>query len=116
MFWNWLKEADLLYNDIEINKAPAQQPDHVRLNKDIYNKDGKVISNVFMDLFNDESDGTQKYYSFIGKLLNKFESGGLLISDEIDSNFHPALLRKIISLFNNPVVNKANAQLLFTQP
>ena len=34
--------------------------------------------------------------------------------DEIDSNFHPSLLIKLISLFNNPEVNKSNAQLLFT--
>ncbi|WP_415751042.1 AAA family ATPase [Chitinophaga sp. LS1] len=40
--------------------------------------------------------------------------GGLLVSDEIDNNFHPSLLKKLISLFQNPKVSKANAQLLFT--
>ncbi len=67
-----------------------------------------------MNLDDDESEGTKKFYSYIGVLNQKFEDGGLFISDEIDSNFHPALLRKLISFFNNPGINKANAQLLFT--
>jgi AAA15 family ATPase/GTPase len=39
---------------------------------------------------------------------------GFVILDEIDSNFHPALLIKLISLFNNPLINKSKIQVLFT--
>ncbi len=112
---NWLREAGLDYNDIKIQKNNNRN-EHptIIVYKNIYDSHGKIIGTIPMNLKEDESDGTQKYYSFIGKLYKKFEDGGLLISDEIDSNFHPALLQKIISLFNNPLVNKANAQLLFT--
>ncbi len=123
----WLNEAGLLFNDIIIKDfrktyypREGQAPNEitseglVKVYKNIYNKKGEIINSVIMNLNEDESDGTQKYYSFIGKLYDKFENGGLFISDEIDSNFHPSLLQKIIGLFNNPFVNKANAQLLFT--
>jgi len=108
---NWLKEAGLHYNDIEIKRNRKKT---VIVYKNVYDEKGGIIDNIPMNLEFEESEGTQKFYSFIGKLYNKFENGGLLISDEIDSNFHPSLLQKIISLFNNPLVNKANAQLLFT--
>jgi hypothetical protein len=58
--------------------------------------------------------GTIKYFNYIGQLYQVYKHGGIYISDEIDSNFHPALLKKIVGMFNNPAVNKANAQLLFT--
>ena len=67
-----------------------------------------------MSLQNDESDGTKKYYSFIGILHEIFKKGGIYICDEIDDDFHPSLLQKIIKLFNNPDVNRSNAQLFFT--
>jgi len=42
------------------------------------------------------------------------EINGLIIIDEIDSNFHPSLLIKLINIFNNSNINKSNVQLLFT--
>jgi AAA15 family ATPase/GTPase len=41
-------------------------------------------------------------------------TAGFIILDEIDSNFHPSLLIKLIGLFNNKNINKSNLQLLFT--
>jgi len=67
-----------------------------------------------MNLDYDESDGTRKFYSYIGGLFKVFRDGGIYLSDEIDSNFHPTLLMKIIQLFQNRRINKAGAQLLFT--
>ncbi|RZM21573.1 MAG: ATP-binding protein, partial [Pedobacter sp.] len=91
--------------------TPSSQ---VYFTKDIYDDDGNVAGETEMDLARDESEGTRKFYTFIGKLYRKFQDGGLYICDEIDSNFHPSLLQKIIELFQNPNINKANAQLLFT--
>ena len=110
----WLNEAGLIYNDIAIDQRGPANNRFVLLRKNVYDGDGEIIGTVKMELDGDESDGTKKYYSLIGKLYSKFENGGVFISDEIDGNFHPALLQKIISLFNTPSVNKANAQLLFT--
>jgi AAA15 family ATPase/GTPase len=115
MILNWLKEVGLPYNSIRIPKPDEPTPSsQVYFTKDIYDDDGNVIGETEMDLARDESEGTRKFYTFIGKLYRKFQDGGLYICDEIDSNFHPSLLQKIIELFQNPSINKANAQLLFT--
>lgn len=72
--------------------------------------------NVILNMQENESDGTKKLFDIAGLLLHAFniEVSGLLILDEIDSNFHPSLLIKLISFFNDPEINKSNTQLLFT--
>lgn len=69
-----------------------------------------------LNLGDTESDGTQKLFDLVGLLLFTFEMNhpGLIIIDEIDSNFHPSLLIKLVGLFNDPKINKSNSQLLFT--
>lgn len=72
--------------------------------------------NVTLNMQENESDGTKKLFDIAGLLLHAFniKVSGLIILDEIDSNFHPSLLIRLISLFNDPEVNKSNVQLLFT--
>lgn len=110
---NWLKEVGLVYSGIELMESERIRS-KVILYKNIYDQNGQVTGIAGMDLDQDESDGTQKFYNYIGRLYRKFRDGGLYIVDEIDSNFHPSLLQKIIKLFQNPEINKSGAQLLFT--
>jgi len=113
----WMKEVGLLFSDIKLSKLEISGKNYgnlVILSKNIYNSKGEIEGTIPMNLEEDESDGTRKFYSYIGKLQQKFEEGGLFISDEIDSNFHPTLLQKLICNFNNSKINKANAQILFT--
>lgn len=72
--------------------------------------------NVILNMQENESDGTKKLFDIAGLLLHAFniKVSGLIILDELDSNFHPSLLIRLISLFNDPEVNKSNFQLLFT--
>ena len=67
-----------------------------------------------LNLDEDESSGTQKLFNIMGMILMVFQKGGAFALDELDSNFHPALVIKLIQLFNDPEINKGNAQLLFT--
>ncbi len=116
----WLRKADLVYEDVVLNDAQDlnmndnNAVEQISMIKKIENPSTTFVEQVALNLLKDESDGTRKYYSLIGIIDSIFEFGGLFISDEIDSNFHPALLIKIIGMFNNPAINKANAQLLFT--
>ncbi|RPD38160.1 AAA family ATPase [Chitinophaga barathri] len=113
----WMKEAGLMYDDVNIRKIGSDKSswaEMVYFTKNRYNDKGEIAGKASMSLDGEESAGTQKFYSYIGHLHSIFEKGGIFISDEIDSNFHPSLLRKLISLFQNSDVNKANAQLLFT--
>jgi AAA15 family ATPase/GTPase len=114
MILTWLKEVGLIYNGIRLPNEEAGFSNSVYLSKNVFDETGNIVGQTEMDLNQDESEGTKKFYTYIGKLYRKFQQGGLYVCDEIDSNFHPSLLQKIIKLFQNPQINKANAQLLFT--
>lgn len=63
---------------------------------------------------NMESAGTMKLFSMMPLLIAAFKHGGVLLLDELDNSFHPHIAELIIKLFNNPNVNKNNAQLIFS--
>ena len=61
-----------------------------------------------------ESEGTKKLFAILPLIILALREGRLLIADELDAKLHPKLLKHVISLFNNPEINKHGAQLLFT--
>ena len=74
------------------------------------NQKGQAID-FNMDL---ESEGTQKFFTFLGPVLETLSSGRILIIDELHNHLHPAMTRFIIELFHNDKINTKNAQLIFT--
>jgi len=110
---SWLKRAGLAYDDISVTEFIGGY-ESVLLKKAIFDKNGKVAGSTILDLENNESSGTKKFYYSIGTLHQLFLQGGVLILDEIDNNFHPSLLQEFVRFFNDPAINKADAQLLFT--
>lgn len=62
----------------------------------------------------DESDGTRALFHVLPLLLHVFKEGQVLVWDELESSLHPHVSELILSLFNNSVVNRNHAQLLFT--
>lgn len=118
-FINFLKSFGLVYKDMfyknedEFRKSNQYPLDRLFLTK-IACHDNET--EVVLNMEKNESDGTKKLFDLAGLMLHAFniETSGLIILDEIDSNFHPSLLKKLIGLFNDPEINKANAQLLFT--
>ncbi len=109
----WLGYGGLTYSGVSIDDS-SEDEERVLLEKNIYDKEGRINGKTLMSLRENESAGTNKFYSYIGWIYKKFEEGGLFISDEIDNNFHPSLLRRLINFFNDKEINTANAQLLFT--
>ena len=70
-----------------------------------------------MNLEHNESAGNKKLFDLAGVLIGTLcieSEPYLIVIDEIDSNFHPSLLIKLIGMFNNPKINRNNSQLLFT--
>lgn len=81
----------------------------------------KVVSLVHGDLENGfklplskESDGTRTWLEMALPALVAVMHGDVLIIDEVDNSLHPRLVRRLISLFNDPELNEQGAQLLFT--
>ncbi|WP_312404015.1 AAA family ATPase [Pseudomonas rhodesiae] len=62
----------------------------------------------------EESDGTTALFRRMYQYWSTLESGGILLMDEFDTNYHPALLPQILDLFMNTETNPKNAQFLFT--
>jgi uncharacterized protein len=64
--------------------------------------------------FLDESEGTQKLFGFAGPIFRILENGWILVVDELDRSLHALLVRQLIGMFQNPVLNQKGAQLIFT--
>jgi uncharacterized protein len=118
-FIEFLKSFGLNYIDIYFSKDDeSSKNNNYPLDKLFLTKischDTSV--KVTLNMEDNESEGTKKLFDLAGLLLHAFniEKSGLIILDEIDSNFHPSLLIKLISLFNDRDINKSNTQLLFT--
>jgi hypothetical protein len=62
----------------------------------------------------DESDGTQRLFSLAGPLFEIMRDGRVLCVDELDRSLHPLLVRQLVDMFHNPLINTGGAQLIFT--
>lgn len=66
----------------------------------------------FLD-FDDESEGTRRFFSFSALFLSALQTGGLIYIDELDSSLHTNLVKQIIKMIHNSSINCNNAQLIF---
>jgi len=109
-FLKFLSIFNLRYEDVIFEKK--SESDRIHPMEKIFLRKNNVLLNLRFD----ESAGTQKLFDLAGLLLGFFKVNlsPLIILDEIDSNFHPSLVIKLINLFNDPKMNESNAQLLFT--
>ena len=122
LFLSFLKRFNMKYDGIELIDDESYADvkyfgfpsNKVLLKRTTHDGNNKPLS---MNLEYRESAGNKKIFDLAGILLAAFNRKNdpfLVVIDEIDSNFHPSLLIKLIGMFNNPKINKANSQLLFT--
>ncbi len=97
----------------DITEGKMIFPPHVLTTRQKYNSNRKIIGQVDFLLSRNESKGTGKLFYLAGIILDVIENGYILAVDELDSNLHPNLVCKIISIFNSKEMNKKNAQLIF---
>ncbi len=127
----FLQAADLDIQDVKVitekmteKHLPSDLPESIK-NKILEDLKGKELyeiktlhkssSGAVVEFrFDDESDGTQKFFSFAGPWLDVLEKGYILFVDELHDNLHPKLVRFLIDLFQNLETNQNNAQLVFT--
>ena len=79
-----------------------------------YDKNGKIIGEIPFDVYERESDGTQKLIDLSGPIFDSLLSGYILFIDELDCRMHPIISEYIVRLFNDKGINPNNAQLIFT--
>ena len=61
-----------------------------------------------------ESSGTRRLFSYSSYILGSLEKGTPLFIDEFDTMLHPLIIEGIVKLFNSPVTNPKNAQLVIS--
>lgn len=62
----------------------------------------------------EESDGTQRLYGLAAPVLDVLREGRVLVVDELDSSLHTLLVRRLVSMFHDPALNRHGAQLVFS--
>ena len=129
---NFLRAADIDIQDVTVKKKlfdendlPDSLSDDLKA-KLAKNMAGKEIIEELSMLhedstgklvpfdFSEESDGTQKLFSFAGPWLDTLKNGYVLFVDELHDNLHPKLVQFLIELFHSNETNPNNAQLVFT--
>lgn len=103
---NFLKTADLGIEDIILEK------EDVKTIHQVYDSDNNITGNIEFD-FNFESEGTKKFLTLSGPIIDALENGKVLVIDELSSKLHYQLSDYIVRLFNSIDKNKNNAQLIF---
>ncbi len=62
----------------------------------------------------EESKGTKTLLRLALPILRAIRNGAILLVDELESSMHPMLADLIVRQFNDPEINKRNAQLIFS--
>jgi len=128
-----LEAADIDISDIEVNEIevtpenlPPTMPNEIknlllkggksislRTKHNKYDDSNNVVGSTYLDFNNNESEGTKKFFSLTGPLLDVLTNGYTLIVDELDARLHPLLTKTIVRLFNSDEINTKGAQLIF---
>lgn len=104
--------ADLGIADVGISDNDKSDIPTILMTHKTEDASGKP-SRFAMD-YDNESRGTQRFYSRIGPWLKALEQGGILLVDEIESSLHPLLTKRLVEMVQDPDINQKRAQLVFT--
>ena len=100
------------FNDLIFSNSDEIHEVQINTEHSIKTEDGKM--NLYSLPLKEESQGTQQIVYFGPLLKDTFDQGKVLVIDEIDNSLHPFIVRYIINLFRNPIINRNGAQLIVT--
>lgn len=111
---DFLKNMITLSHSSEIDLDELLDPENL-MGLEIITKHQMIDSDEEREFdLEDESGGTQRLFEIGGLWLTVLERGEILVIDEMERSLHPILSRFLVKIFNDPEVNKNNAQLIFT--
>jgi AAA15 family ATPase/GTPase len=94
------------------SKYPKAVQKRILYGHTVYDEETPIGNKYFDE--NVESAGTRKLFSYSANILNALEKGTPLFIDEFDTMLHPLIIEGIIKLFNSPITNPKNAQLVIS--
>ena len=116
-------KVDEIEENVENNSSPIVPKSHKRpyppdfkkfFSLGLYTVHKNIDGVPFFFNFIQESHGTMKLFSFAGPLWDVLQNGYTMVVDEFNDSFHPKLVHFLVGMFNDPKINKKNAQLIFT--
>lgn len=107
---NIIKNCDLGIKDIKIEVLKDEKGENIYF--PVFEHDAEVNNNKLK--FYSQSSGTRALYLILPLYKIVLETGGLLVLDEFDINFHPHMLPVLVGLFDDEKINKNNAQMIFS--
>lgn len=119
-----IQDVVIISEKMSLKHLPEDMPDDMKTSllaemKDAHIDEVKTVHKssqghlVTFD-FEDESDGTQKFFAFAGTWLDTLNNGYVLFIDELHDNLHPKLVQFLVKLFHSSETNPNHAQLIFT--
>lgn len=110
-----IDEYKVNLDDVEIKRAQEAgvviEKKLIAIKSTHQDVDGK--DEVF-DFMKQESDGTIRLATMIGRCLLALKTNGVLCVDELERSLHPILVRELLKLFQMRDYNEGSAQLIFT--
>lgn len=110
---NFIGAFDKQIKDFKIEKITANGSEEEKYKITTIHNMNDSDKNVEIP-FHEESSGTLKMFSMYPVIDKVMKRGSVFFADELCAKLHPLLLKKIIELFLNPVINTKHAQLIFT--
>lgn len=122
-----ISKMDLSIHEVSIKKFDIDISDmKSNLLKDLFKDKSKIeyetplfkhIDNKGNSHYFDEdqvSTGTINLFRIMFRVVYCLDKGLPIFIDELEKTLHPILCRKILEMFNNKIINKKGAQLIFT--
>lgn len=121
--WNkaveWVKAIDARISNVQAPPELFSGEEFKKIHEKITttqkatNDDG-ISSEISFNFFNEESSGTQAFFSIALAAIEKMQQGEIFLADELNKSLHPLLSNHIINLFHHTENNAMNSQLVFT--
>jgi len=129
----YLRHADMGIDDVTVEERsygiedlPQEIRDHLAsqdtstesfslstMDVSVVHRQSSSDESVIFD-FDDESAGTQRFFSLLGPLVDMLDRGMCVAIDELDTSLHPLLTRRIVELIHSKRENPHGAQLIYT--
>lgn len=80
----------------------------------VYDNTGLFSEEIRFTMKEHESSGTNKLFDLAILFILGLTEGSTILIDELDAKLHPLITRQIVNLFNDPEINTAGGQLIFS--
>lgn len=112
-FKTLLQAADIGIVDVRLNREDNTSSGRLGRNTRFELKHKCESDDAWLPL-EEESRGTKTLFRLALPILQSIRNGTMLLVDELESSMHPMLADLIVRQFNDPEINKRNAQLIFS--